>query len=55
MDKLELLKLAEMQDVEAFDEYEFEENSTNTDKFKKEYSDFYNDIKQSNKYIKEDW
>lgn len=55
MDKLELLRLAEMQDVEAFDEHDFEESSTNLDKFKKDYNNFYNDVKQANKYIKEDW
>lgn len=48
MTKLELLKLAELQDSEAFYEQDFEEN-------KDTYSDFYDDIKQPNKYIKEDW
>lgn len=56
MDKLDLLRLAENQDVEAFDEQDFEEEySSSTQKYKQEYSDFYNDVKQSSKYIKEDW
>lgn len=56
MDKLELLRLAEKQDVEAFESDEFEEQSVNNlEKYKKEYTEFYNDIKQNSKYIKEDW
>ena len=55
MNKLDLLKLAEQQDVEAFESYEFEEKSTQKEKVKKEYFEFYNDVKQPSKYIKEDW
>ena len=55
MDKLDLLKLAEKQDVEAYTEQDFEEEQKPIQKFKEEYSNFYDDIKQSNKYIKEDW
>ena len=55
MNKLELLKLAESQDVEAFTEQDFEEEKTSTQKLKEDYSSFYDDVKQSNKYIKEDW
>lgn len=56
MDKLELLRIAENQDVEAFEPHEFEEQSKNSlEKYKKEYTEFYNDVKQSSKYIKEDW
>ena len=56
MDKLELLRLAENQDVEAYDEQDFEESyQSSTQKYKQEYNDFYNDVKQSSKYIKEDW
>ncbi len=49
MNKLELLKLAELQDCEAFYEQDFEEKQI------EKYSDFYDDIKQPNNYIKEDW
>lgn len=55
LNKLDLLKLAELQDCESYDESEFEEQVTKKDNFKKEYEDFYDDVKQSNKYIKEDW
>ena len=49
MDKLKLMKLAENQDSEAFYEQDFEESE------QIKYSDFYDDIKQPSKYIKEDW
>ena len=52
MDKLELLKLAEEQDVEAYDNEDFE---LPPKKFSEQYRDFYDDIKQPNNYIKEDW
>ena len=55
MNKLDLLKLAELQDCESYDESEFEEQISKKENFKKEYEDFYNDVKQQNKYIKEDW
>ncbi len=56
MNKLDLLKIAEMQDVEAYDESDFEDmNKSNNKDFKTEYQDFYDDVKQSSKYIKEDW
>lgn len=52
MNKLELLKLAELQDDDAYDEQDLSENSNN---FKTDYEEFYDDVKQPNKYIKEDW
>lgn len=52
MDKLELLKLAEQQDVEAYDNEDFEQPPK---KFSEQYRDFYDDVKQPNNYIKEDW
>jgi len=55
MNKLDLLKLAESQDTEAYDLQDFEEEKSNTQKYKQEYNDFYDDVKQSSKYIKEDW
>lgn len=56
MNKLDLLKLAENQDEEAFDEREVEENINSKNKnFKSDYENFYDDVKQPNKYIKEDW
>lgn len=56
MNKLELLKLAEQQDVEAYNSEDFaQEEFDATQNFKESYSNFYNDVKQPNKYIKEDW
>ena len=56
MNKLDLLKLAELQDTEAYDESDFEQDQQKkTNDFKTQYEVFYDDIKQSNKYIKEDW
>lgn len=58
MNNLDLLRLAEDQDVEAYSIEDFEEESskqTATQKYKREYEDFYDDIKQSSRYIKEDW
>ncbi len=52
MDKLKLLKLAEEQDVECFEEYELEEEIEDR---KRKYKDFYDDVKQPSDYIKEDW
>ena len=49
MNKLDLLKLAELQDSEAFYEQDFEETES------EKYSDFYDDVKQPKNYIKEDW
>ena len=56
MNKLDLLKLAELQDSESYDESEFEEIEENKNKeFKNNYEAFYDDVTQPNKYIKEDW
>ncbi len=52
MDKLKLLMLAESQDVEAFEDYELEEENQTK---KQKYKDFYDDVKQPSDYIKEDW
>ncbi len=52
MDKLELLKIAEEQDVEAYDNEDFELPEK---KFSEQYKDFYDDVKQPNNFIKEDW
>lgn len=52
MNKLQLLKLAEQQDCEAFNEQDLEEEKKD---FKEQYQDFYNDVKQKGKHIKEDW
>ena len=52
MDKLQLLKLAEMQDSEAFYAQDLEENKIS---YENAYADFYDDVKQPKKYIKEDW
>ena len=58
MNKLDLLKLAEQQDVEAFEPQDFEEaeqQKSTAHNFKQKYQDFYDDIKQKSNYIKEDW
>ena len=56
MDNLELLRLSENQDVEAYEQQDFEDqSSSDIERYKQQYSDFYNDVKQSSKYIKEDW
>lgn len=52
MNKLELLKLAEEQDVEAFTNEDFEEPKKD---FSQQYKDFYDDVKQPNNFVKEDW
>jgi len=49
--KLDLLMLSEKQDVEAFLYEDFERKID----FKTKYQDFYDDVKQKSKYIKEDW
>ena len=56
MDKLKLLKLQEEQDCEEMDERELEEK-TQQDKnnFREKYFEFYDDVKQPCKNIKEDW
>jgi hypothetical protein len=48
---LDLLMLADEQDVEALTHQDFEEKQD----FKKSYKDFYDDVKQKNNFIKEDW
>lgn len=57
MNKLDLLKIAENQDTEAFEAQDFEEEQkgTSPQKYKQKYTDFYDDVKQESKYIKEDW
>ncbi len=57
MNKLDLLKIAENQDTESFEAQDFEQGqkTTETQKYKQKYCDFYDDIKQNSKYIKEDW
>jgi len=55
MNKLELLRLSQEQDVEAFEEQDFEEQNDAKEQFKNKYCDFYDDVKQPSKYIKEDW
>ncbi|NCB48046.1 MAG: hypothetical protein EOM55_00220 [Clostridia bacterium] len=52
LSNLELLKLAEKQDCESFEREDFAPKKQN---FKREYEDFYNDIKQKNKFVREDW
>lgn len=51
INNLTLLMLAQKQDCEAFHKEDFEIKKD----FKSEYADFYNDVKQKNKFVKEDW
>lgn len=48
----ELMILAEQQDCEAFEAQDFDLPSDN---YKKRYKEFYDDVKHSADYIKEDW
>ena len=52
MTNLELMRLAENTDEDAFEQEDFQ----HTKKSQKEiYDDFYDDVKQPSRYIKEDW
>lgn len=51
MDRLEMLKIAENQDCEAI----WPEDLQQEVSLKEKYTEFYDDIKQPSKYIKEDW
>lgn len=53
MDKLKLMKIAEEQDSECIEDYELDEQ-INIDKDTL-YKDYYDDVKRSCDYIKEDW
>lgn len=55
MNKLKLLKLAEKQDSEAYMQEDIQEEEEKKKDYKDKYQEFYNDIKQKSKYIKEDW
>lgn len=50
MNKLELMRLSENVD-DAYEQSDFEPQKSSKDK----YDDFYDDIKQPSRYIKEDW
>lgn len=52
MNKWELLKQADKQDCECVKQEELPEKEKD---FKTTYQDFYDDIKQPKKHIKEDW
>ncbi len=52
MNKWELLKQADKQDSECIKQEDLPEKEKD---FKTAYQDFYDDIKQPNKHIKEDW
>ncbi len=55
MNKLKLLRLAEKQDSEAYTIDDLRQEQEKKEDFKTSYQEFYNDIKQKRKYIKEDW
>lgn len=52
MNNLDLLHLAEFCEDDAYEQEDFETNATDA---KTAYTDFYDDIKQPSKYLKEDW
>lgn len=55
VNKLKLLKLAKKQDSEAYMQEDIQEEEEKKKDYKDKYQEFYNDIKQKSKYIKEDW
>lgn len=52
MTNLELMRLAENTDEDAFEQEDFEQTVRSP---KQKYDDFYDDVKQPSRYIKEDW
>jgi len=57
MDNLHLLMLSENEDTEALSSEDIEERELQGKKknFREEYFEFYDDVKQPCKHIKEDW
>ncbi len=52
MTNLELMRLSDNDDDDAFEQEDFDQNKKSR---KQIYDDFYDDIKQPSRYIKEDW
>lgn len=52
MTNLELMRLSENADEDAFEQEDFPQPRKSP---KQTYDDFYDDVKQPSRYIKEDW
>lgn len=52
MNDLELMRLSETCDEDAFEQEDFVQRKPSK---KDMYDDFYDDVKQPSRYIKEDW
>ena len=52
MTDYELMRLSETDDEDAFEQDELLEKEKSADQ---KYSEFYDDVKQPSRYIKEDW
>ena len=52
MNNLELMRLNDNDGEDAFEQEDFEQN-TKSDK--ERYDEFYDDVKQPSRFIKEDW
>ncbi|MCH5165518.1 MAG: hypothetical protein J1G01_03860 [Clostridiales bacterium] len=52
MTNLELMRISENADEDAFEQEDF---PTSRKSAKEIYDDFYDDVKQPSRYIKEDW
>lgn len=52
MTNLELMRIAENADEDAFEQEDFPQQKKSS---KEVYDDFYDDVKQPSRYIKEDW
>ncbi len=52
MTNLELMRISENSDEDAFEHDDFESKPKSA---KERYDEFYDDVKQPSRYIKEDW
>ena len=52
MTNLELMRLSDNDGEDAYEQEDFEQNKKSQ---KQIYDDFYDDVKQPSRYIKEDW
>ncbi|MBD5132011.1 MAG: hypothetical protein HDT28_05415 [Clostridiales bacterium] len=52
MTNLELMRIAENAEEDAFEQEDFPQTKKSS---KEVYDDFYDDVKQPSRYIKEDW
>lgn len=52
MTNLELMRISENADEDAFEQEDFDQRKRSE---KERYDDYYDDVKQPSRYIKEDW